>query len=122
MNTGTAVTSVAALLTLALAAQQLVNVVKYAKVRDWNGVVTPVVYTAIAFGLLTLAAHAKYYQGMIIPGLDVPIGAADWQSILITSIGAFGVGGFLYDRTKARDNNQDASTPSLVNLSQPPAE
>ncbi len=115
MDIGPQVGGALALAAFALAASAVFGVVKFALAQDWNGVLSNVVYFAATFGILLLAANSDYTQNAVIPALGVSLGSLDTASLAIVSLGAYGVGGFLFDRTKARDNSQSAAQPSLIN-------
>jgi len=104
-----------ALVALALAASQVFGLVKYALAKDANGVVSNVVYFVATFALLLLAANSSWTENLVIPAIGVQLATLDIGSLVIVSLGAYGVGGFLFDRTKARDDSQSAAQPSLLN-------
>ena len=126
MGTGAQIGGALAITALALAASQVFAFVKYGLAKDWNGFVSSFVYFAATFGILELAQNANFTKALVIPAIGVSLRTLDLGSIVLVSLGAFGIGGFLYDRTKARDNTQSAAQPPLINSTpqgtdQPPA-
>jgi len=114
MPIGSQVGGALALVALALAASQVFGLVKYLLARQWNGAVSTAVYFFATWGLLALAASSDYVGTATIPALGSTLQSLDGASLAMVSLGAFGVGGFLFDRTKARDNSQSAAEPSLL--------
>lgn len=119
-NTAQVVGGVAALAALALAASNVLALVKYVLAKDVNALVTNLLFFGASLGLLVLAANANYVQNAVIPGVDIQLRLLDFSSLVIVALGIYGVGGFFYDRTKARDNTQSAAQPPLFGANNDP--
>jgi hypothetical protein len=112
-STGGAITAVVATGLMAVVIIQFISFIKSIAARDWNAAVTQVLVVLVALGAIQLFANSSFGIATI-PGLDVPVEDLSFTDSLIAALALFGAGGFLYDRTKARDNTQTAAQPSLL--------
>lgn len=120
-TTGGAITAIAATAVMAFVVVQFVNLLKSARAKDWNAVVTPLIAVAGAAGAILLAQASAHFGAWTIPGIDVPVSDLNAGDIVIASVAVgLGFGGFLVDRTKARDNSQSAAYPPLIPGTPPP--
>ena len=112
-TTGGAITAVVATGLMAVVVIQALAFVKALRAKDWNAVLTQIIVVAVGFGAVALFAHSSFGVATI-PGLDVPVKQLSAADSLIAAVALFGASGFLYDRTKARDNTQSASQHSIL--------
>lgn len=99
---------------LAFAINKTVSVIKGAKARDWNLVLTQVVVWCVGIAALFLVGAANQFQGIVVPGFVQPLTDFDaWSKITLGWI-LGGSGSFVFDFKKAFDNNDDAREPSLL--------
>lgn len=112
-STGGAITAVVATGLMAVVVIQALAFVKAVRAADWNAVVTQLLVVLVALGAVQLFAHSSFGIATI-PGLDVPVKSLSVADSVIAALALFGASGFLYDRTKARDNSQSAAQNSLL--------
>lgn len=106
------------LLTIVAAVVKLTSVVKAAVNHDLNGVVTPLVAIALAFGLFTALAHSDFTP--TIPGLDVPIQRASGGTLVLLAVVAGLSAAFGKDWLNARDNTASQAEAPLIGPAHPP--
>lgn len=106
------------LLTIIAAVTKLTSLVKAAKNKNWNGVVTPLVAIALAFGLLFAVANSQFV--MPVPGLAITIQDADVGTLVVLSVIVGLTAAFGKDWLNARDNTASQAELPLIDWSGPP--
>lgn len=92
----------------------LVNLVKFARAGDLDGVVTTVGSWLVGFLLVAVGAHAGLTENFVVPGLDVALGQLDWWSQLLLGASMLSLLGVVYDFKKALDSSDSAKVPTLL--------
>lgn len=106
------------LLTIVAAVTKLTSLVKAAKRKDWNGVVTPLVAIALAFGLLLATAHSQFV--MPVPGLSVTLQEADIGTLVVLAVIVGLTAAFGKDWLNAKDGSASQAEPPLLGPPQVP--
>lgn len=94
-------------------AAHVTALVKYASAGDGRSVLTGVIPMATLFVVLLLAGEADAAAGVVIPGIDTPIGSLDVASLALVSIAGGSVASKVYDFQRAHDNSDSAKEPQL---------
>lgn len=102
------------LLLLGALGYTLVNLVKFLRARDVDGVVTTLGAWLVGFLLVVVGSHAELTQNWVVPGLDVALGSLDWWSQLLLGASALSLFGVAYDFKKAIDSTDSAKVPTLL--------
>lgn len=106
--------AVAPIVLLATALYSFVNLTKYAKAGNWNGVLTLLAAWVAGIGAIALAAHSDATASLHLVEGGPTLGALDQGSQVLVG-GVFGgVAAGIADFRKAFDNNDDATKPPLV--------
>ena len=100
------------LLTIIAAVTKLTSLVKAAKNKNWNGVVTPLVAIVVAFGLLFAVASSQFV--MPVPGLAINIQEADVGTLIVLSIIVGLTAAFGKDWLNAKDNSASQAEEPLL--------
>src|SRR5687767_825981 len=89
-------------------------IIKYASAGDVRSVVAAVIPMAALFVVLLLAGEADATAGVVVPGLNTPIGDLDVASLALVSLAGGSLGSeLLYNGRKAIDNSDSAEEPKL---------
>lgn len=97
---------------IVLLISQALNLVKYFKAKDWNGVVSIVAGWVIGVAVLLLAAQTIFANGFPIAG--VPLSDLDFWSVVMVGMTFSSAGSGVYNFTKAVDANTSTKTPPLI--------
>jgi hypothetical protein len=92
----------------------ITSLIKYASAGDGRSVVTAIIPMAALFVVLLLAGEADATAGVVVPGLDTPLGDLDVASLLLVALAGGSLGSqVLYNGRKAIDNGDSAEEPKL---------
>lgn len=111
----TTFTAIALLVSALYAAQ---NLLRYAKARNWDGVMGILTAAASGVGVVALAAHSDATAALHLITNGPALGGLDGGSQLLLGISVGSAGTVLADLRKAFDNSTTAEKPPLVG---PPA-
>jgi hypothetical protein len=108
------------ILVLGLVIYTLMNLVKYLRARDWNGIITLLTGWLVGFLAVWLFGSTDWGQTLTVGGTKT----LDLLSIgekVIVGLVVVSAGSVLFDFKKSFDNSDSASTPPLVGPPKPPA-
>ena len=98
---------------IAFTVNKIVSVLKAARARDWNTVLTQATVWLVGIGILFLVSGANQFQHLVVPGFTATIGDFDTPSKIMLGLMLGSSGSFAYDYLVARDNTQSAAEPKL---------
>lgn len=104
---------------IAFTANKITSVIKSAKNKEWNTVITQVIVWLVAVAIIALVGHAFITTDLQAPGLNVTFGQLDAASILLYGLMVGSSGSFLFDFKKAFDNSDNAVETNLLAPAQP---
>ena len=102
-----------ALLAIALLANKIIELLKYLTNKEYKSAATLLSLFGAGYAALTLAAHAKVTEAIVIPGTLTPLGMLDWASLLLLGLMITATGSTAYDFKKALDQTDSAAQPKL---------
>ena len=105
---------IAILAGIALAVNKTVSVIKSITNKDKNAAITQALVWVVGTAAVILAAHAKLTEAMVVPGLNVALGALDTPSHILLGWILGSSGSFAFDIKKAIDNGDTAQEPPLI--------
>lgn len=108
----TGVFAAVGLLTIIAAVTKLVSLVKAAKNKDWNGVVTPLVAIAVALGLLFAVSESQFV--MPLPGQSITIQDANLGTLIVLSVIVGLTAAFGKDWLNAKDDSASQAEAPLL--------
>jgi len=100
------------LLVLLATVKKLIDLLRYARGRDLNGVVTQVVVWAGGIGVVALAAHTAW-AGQLVFG-DVKLAGMNFASQVLAGIALGSAASIAQDTLKAVDASQSEAKPTLL--------
>lgn len=92
----------------------LVNLLKYARAKDWNAVLTYVAVFLILAFVLWLYGNSVYANGQVLPGSNLPLGDLGIADIAIAALAFTGPAVVTWDAFGAVDNSRSTIKPPLV--------
>lgn len=105
---------IAALAAIALVGNKLIEMVKRAKARDWNGVITYILLWLIGIVVLTWCAHSELTRHTLIPSTKIELHLLDGPSLMLLALLVTSTGAFAYDTLKSFDITQSNAQPKLL--------
>lgn len=91
-----------------------VNLLRYIKARDWNGVVTLVLACFVGIGVVWLAAQANITENLLLVEDGQPLGLLDGWSLVLAGVALASLSSAFTDIRKAFDNSTTAEKPQLL--------
>lgn len=107
----TSFTAIALLVSALYAAQ---NLLRYAKAKDWNGVLGILIAVAAGVGVVALAANSDATSALHLIEEGPALGGLDGGSIVLLGIAVGSAGTVLADVRKAIDNTSSADKPPIA--------
>jgi len=92
--------------------KKIVDLLRYARGGDWNGVITQLVVWAAGVGVVTLAANTVWADGIRFG--DTTLGPLNFASQVLAGIALGSAASLGQDTLKAVDNSQSEAKPKLV--------
>lgn len=99
---------------LTFAVFTLVNLVRYLRGRDWNGVLTIVLSWIAGVIVVLLFGASRLGEGVTVPGLEVTFGDLGVFDAVFVGLLMASTAGAFNEFNKARDNTQSVDKPPLV--------
>lgn len=93
----------------------LVDVVRSARGRDWNGVITPLAAWAIGIGVALTLGESDFGEGIKIGDTGETFGSVNGFSLILLGFALGSVAAKGVDLLKAVDQSDSQKKPPLVN-------
>lgn len=91
-----------------------VNLIRYARNADWNGVVTLIVACLVGIGIVWLAAQADITENLLLVEDGQRLGLLDGPSLILAGVALASLSSAFTDIRKALDGSDSAAKPTLV--------
>jgi hypothetical protein len=91
-----------------------VNLLKYLRAGNWNGVVTLVAACLVGIGVVWLAAQADVTENLTLIEDGAPLGLLDGWSLVLAGIALASLSSAFTDIRKAIDGTASAEKPALI--------
>lgn len=104
------------LVVLGTLAAKIIDVVKFARVKDWNAVATQAATWVAGVVVVLLGANADAFEALVIPGMEAALGDLNFWSQFLIGLTLTSFISFTYDFRKAFDNTDSAKLPQMTSL------
>ena len=111
--------SLTPLVLLATTLFTFVNLTKYAKAKDWNGVLTILLSILAGVGAVALAAHSSLTDGLVLVQGGARLGVLDGGALVMLGIAVGTTAPAGADLLKSIDGSRTSAKPPLVGPADP---